>query len=216
VDLAARVTSAAELVPAGFTLETSQEPGRSVWTSSGAVPTLPIAEVRFDTAQPEFLRPVAVESSDDGTRWQRESSGEIYRMTERGQPRAALNVRVREKSAAYWRITVHNRNDVPLADLHPVLETVPRRVIFRPELGRAYRLVYGNPRATRPQYELARLIDASALDTATIAKLGDAQQNASYTDPAPWTERHPVVLWSALGVALAGLGVLAVRTLQTG
>ncbi|MEP7310814.1 MAG: DUF3999 family protein [Acidobacteriota bacterium] len=216
VDLAARVTSAAELMPAGFTLETSQESGRSIWTSTGAVSTLPIAEVRFDTAQPEFLRPVVVESSDDGTRWQRESSGEIYRMTERGQPRTALNVLVPEKSAAYWRITVHNRNDAPLADLHPVLQTVPRRVVFRPELGRTYRLVYGNPRATRPQYELARLVDASALDAATIARLGDARQNASYADPAPWTERHPVVLWSALGIAVAGLGFLAVRTLQGG
>ncbi len=216
VELAARVASAAELAPAGFTLETSQEPGRSIWTSRGAVSTLPIAGVRFDTEQPEFLRPVVVESSDDGTRWQRESSGEIYRMTERGQPRTALDVRVPEKSAAYWRITVHNRNDAPLADLHPVLQTIPRRVVFRPEPGRAYRLVYGNPRATRPEYEMARLIDASALDAATLARLGDARQNASYADPAPWTERHPVVLWSALGIALAGLGFLAVRTLQTG
>jgi len=216
VDLAARVTSAAELVPAGFTLETSQEPERSIWTSSGAVATLPIAEVRFDTAQPEFLRPVVVESSEDGARWQRESSGEIYRMTERGQPRTALNVRVPEKSAAYWRITVHNRNDAPLADLQPVLQTVPRRVVFRPELGRSYRLVFGNPRATRPQYELARLVDASALDAATTARLGDARPNASYADPAPWTERHPEVLWSALGVALAAVGFLAVRTLRTG
>jgi len=216
VTLAARVTSGAELVSAGFALETIQEPGRSIWRSTAAVPTLPIADVRFDTTQPEFLRPVVVESSDDGTRWQRESSGEIYRMTERGQPRTALNVQVPEKSAAYWRVTVHNRNDAPLADLQPVLQTVPRRVIFRPEPGRAYRLVYGNPRATRPQYELARLIDANTLDTATMARLGDVQQNASYADPAPWTERHPIVLWSALGIALAVLGFLAVRTLQTG
>ncbi len=164
VELAARVPSAAELVPAGFTLSSrGQEPGRSIWTSSGAVSTLPIAEVRFDTAQPEFLRPVVVESSDDGTRWQRESSGEIYRMTERGRPRAALNVRVPEKSAAYWKITVHNRSDAPLVDLRPILQTVPRRVVFRAEPGRAYQLVFGNSRAPRPRYEMARLVDASAL-----------------------------------------------------
>jgi hypothetical protein len=172
--------------------------------------------VQFDTAQPEFLRPVVVESSDDGSRWQRESSGEIYRMTERGQPRTALTVRVPEKSAAYWRVTVHNRNDAPIADLGPTLQTIPRRAIFRPASGRTYRLLYGNQRATPPQYELARLIDASALDAATTARLGNVQQNAGYADPAPWTERHPVLLWSALTIAVASLGLLAVRTLNAG
>jgi hypothetical protein len=63
---------------------------------------------------------------------------------------------------------------------------------------------------------LARLVDASALDAATLARLGDARQNADYADPAPWTERHPVVLWCALGIAVAGLALLAVRTLRTG
>ena len=137
-------------------------------------------------------------------------------MVERGQPRAALNVRGPEKSAAYWKITVHNRNDAPLIDLHPILQTVPRRVVFRSEPGRTYRLVYGNQRATRPQYEMERLVDASALDAAAVARLGDAQRNASYADPAPWTERHPIVLWGALGIALGVLGFLAVRTLRTG
>jgi hypothetical protein len=77
-------------------------------------------------------------------------------------------------------------------------------------------LVFGSSRAQPPQYEMTRLVDADALDGATVARLGAAQQNAGYTDPAPWTERHPIVLWCALGIALAVLGFIAVRTMQTG
>ena len=41
------------------------------------------------------------------------------------------------------------------------------------------------------------------------ATVGTEQLNAGFVDSAPWTERHPWLLWTALAVAVLVLGGLA-------
>jgi len=38
--------------------------------------------------------------------------------------------------------------------------------------------------------------------------------NVGYLSPEPWSERHPALLWLALAVAVAVLGLLALRALR--
>ena len=90
----------------------------------------------------------------------------------------------------------------------------PWRVIFRQELGHSYRLLYGNSRARAPEYDLAKFTDRKALEAAAPGSLGPEELNAGYADPRPWSERHPQVLWLALGLAVVVLGALAVRALR--
>jgi hypothetical protein len=61
---------------------------------------------------------------------------------------------------------------------------------------------------------MARLTDAAELDAASSGSLGATEANPAYRDQAPWSERHPWVLWVALGLAVIVLGGLAVRTLR--
>jgi hypothetical protein len=189
-------------------------PRRSVWQSP-AGPPRSISEIRFETAQKAFVRPVTVEWSDDGKVWRRAGAGEISRTVEGGQPRESLSVAFEERRAAEWRISVHDGNDTAVPDLVPAAFATPRRVVFNQEPGRRYTLIYGHARASAPQYDLSRLTDEAVLDAAVDAGLGPAITNANYSDPAPWTEQNPIVVWVALLVAVAVLGWLAVRALKS-
>ncbi|HUL74403.1 MAG TPA: DUF3999 family protein [Vicinamibacterales bacterium] len=212
-DVVREVVTAAERVPADIPLAAApSDRSLTVWTA--ASPAIPISEVRFEAAQDAFYRPVSVEASDDGERWSYVASGEIVRATEGGKPRASLAVEFPERGSGHWRVTVHNRSDAPLVGLGATLYTTPRHVVFRQEPGQSYRLLYGNARATAPQYDLARSIDPALVASASRVSLGPAVENATYANPAPWTEQHQVVLWLALGAAVLVLGGLAVRTLR--
>lgn len=202
-------------IDAGFAPDTPR-PRKTTWVSTADVSGDWVTELRVDGTPDAFDRPVSVEVSQDGRAWQPIASGEIFRRTERGVVRAASAVRIPETQAAHWRVTIDDRSDAPLAGVRPVLYVTPRRVVFRQEPGRRYALIYGNAKATRTDYEFARLTDADAIDAATPARLGAEAENEAYADPAPWTERHPVVLWAALGFAVLVLGLIALRTLRTG
>jgi hypothetical protein len=203
----------AERVPAGVTLSAGSGAAQSsVWTADA--PPLPMSEVRFETPQQSFYRPVSVEASDDGTSWTRVASGEILRTVEAGQPREALSVGFSEFTAAHWRVTVFNRNDTPLTEVRAELYTTPRHVVLQQAAGRQYRLIYGNPRVNAPQYDLARTIAADTAGSRVPATVGAEIENTGYANPAPWTEQHQSILWAALAVAILVLGALAVRTMR--
>ncbi len=102
-----------------------------------------------------------------------------------------------------------------MAGLVPELYETPRRIVFRQEPGRSYRVVYGHSRVSAPSYDLARLTDPKAIDAAAAGTLGPEAVNPDYVDPAPWTERHPILLWIVLAVVVLALGALAVRALQS-
>lgn len=190
------------------------EQGRWV-TDLGAV-AVPVSEVRFEVEQREFHRPVQVSVSQDGQTWELAGTGEIYRysVAPAGPSQESLRVTFSESSGRYWRVTVFNRNDAPLATVRLELYATPRRLVWRQEPGVTYRLLYGNSRVKPPEYELARLTDAKALESLAVARLAAEEFNPGYVDPQPWTERHPVVLWVALGLAVAVLTVLSLQALR--
>jgi hypothetical protein len=213
--VAREVATAPDLTPAPVTFGLSASPSsdRSVYTSSPPTPGLNIGELRFATSDPLFERPVLVESSDDGRTWARAMETAIYR-TQAPAPAESVSVRVDTGSASYWRVTIYNRDDQPLRDLKIAPFEMPRRIVFRNEPGRAYRVLAGNARTDRPQYDLARTVSPEALDVAVAASVGAPALQAGYEDPRPWTEQHPIVLWGAVGFAVLVIGALALRTMR--
>jgi hypothetical protein len=191
-----------------------RDPRRSIWQSPAGAAPRSVSEIRFETSQQGFFRPVTIESSADGKLWLQAGAGDISRTTDGGRTQESLSVDFPERHAAEWRVSVFNGNDAPIADLVPSALATPRRVVFRQEPGRRYTLLYGHSRASAPQYDLARVTDEKALDGAAEARLGATVTNEAYDDPAPWTERNPLVIWAALAIAVVVLGVLAVRALK--
>jgi hypothetical protein len=90
-----------------------------------------------------------------------------------------------------------------------------RFVLFHPKENRSYRLIYGNARASAPQYDLARTLHIQPNEVMLHPSVFDEELTSNYTDPRPFTERHPNLLWLALAIAVVLLSYAALRALRT-
>src|SRR5262249_48941031 len=106
-------------------------------------------------------------------------------------------------------------NDAPLSAVRISLGMRLRYAVFHPRENHSYRLIYGNVRAAAPQYDLARTLHIQPNEQLLHLNLGPEEPTPNYADPRPFTERHPTLLWLALGLAVVLLGYAALRALRT-
>ncbi len=212
-----------ELLPAGgvplmamLLPDSAGPPSQTQWTVDLGSSTIPVAEVHFGTTQPEFYRAVRILTSADAKEWQSAGGGEIYRYSVGGKIEESLLVRCYEIwGPRYWRVEVLNGNDAPLTAVRVSLALASRFVLFKPKPQRAYRLIYGNARATAPQYDLARTLRLQPNEEMQHPNLGVEEPTSNFADPRPFTERHPNLLWLAVGIAVVLLAYAALRALRS-
>jgi len=204
-------------IPAAFTAEKSSDPTESFWRAALASPNQPVSEAELRTDSAEFYRGVRVSSSVDGKEWSYWGSGVIYRYKQDDKTRESLRIEFPEISGdRFVRVEVINGNDQPLANVSLTLAAVPRTLLFKQTAGQDYRLLYGNEKAGRPQYDLAHYLEfGPSKPVYRTLTLGPEQETVNYRDPRPFTERHPEVLWSALGLAIVLIGLTALKTLRS-
>jgi hypothetical protein len=175
----------------------------------------PVDEADFETAQPAFARQALIFSSTNDQDWKQAGDGAIYRTVHGTLPAERLSVTFPPRRARFWRVELRNENDPPLAGLRLRLSMTPRRIVFREEPARSYRLLYGQSEAPAPQYDLAQAMSEETLRAAPlIASVAGEQTNADWVDPRPWSEKHSAVLWVATLLAVMILGLAAVRALR--
>jgi Protein of unknown function (DUF3999) len=203
-------------IPASFSPSNLSAPGESAWQANLHSASLPVSEVRFSSDSQEFYRAVRLAGSQDGKLWSYISSGTIYRYLQGDKVRESLHIDFPEAVGnSFLRIEVVNGDDQPLANVKIALFGIPRILLFKQEAGRTYRVLYGNERARAPRYDLARYLDFGPPKPAyRILPLGGEELTSNYADPRPFTERHPVLLWLALAIAVLLLGYTAMRTLR--
>jgi hypothetical protein len=204
-------------IAASFSPVSIPAAGESAWQADVESSSLPVSQVRFSTDTDEFYRAVRILGSQDGKQWSYVSSGTIFRYREGDKVRQSLQLDFPEcQGDPFLRIEVVNGDDRPLANLKFALYGLPRLLVFRQEAGRPYRVLYGNQKARAPQYDLAHYLDAGPPKPAyRILTLGGEELTSNYADPRPFTERHPILLWLALALAVILLAYTAVRTLRT-
>src|SRR5713101_6771669 len=186
------------------------------WKVDVGSATIPVARFNFDTTQPEFYRALRLLNCTDQKEWQSVGGGEIHRFLVDGKTEESLSVQCYEMwGPRYWRVEVLNASDAPLSEVRLSLTMPLRFVLFHPGQDRSYRLIYGNFRATAPQYDLARTLHIQANEAMAHLGLGAEEATSNYADPRPFTERHPKLLWIALGLAIVLLGYAALRALRT-
>lgn len=193
-------------------MDVRHEGGDTIVNLDSGTAHLPINEIRIDTTTPSFLRDISVQASDDGSAWRDAGTGTVSR---RARVSSNAIVRFDEMQGRYWRVRVHDANDPPLSSLRAELWGAPTRLLFEARGRAPYTLIYGSARAVQPQYDLSQRVSDPNLIRAKYVRLSAATTNASYVDQAPWSERHPELLWVALGVAILGVGFVAFRTLRT-
>jgi hypothetical protein len=204
-------------VPSGFQLASSDDTTETAWSSSLASGRIPVSRVQFETETTEFYRAVRISSSEDGKVWNYRGSGVIYRYKQGAAVRESLAIDFAEwPGNRLLRVDVINGNDQPLRNAKLSLFAVPRAIVFRPQPNTNYRVVYGNDRAGAAQYDLSHfLASGPAKPIYVLLSLGPEEATANYKDPRPFSERHPSVLWIALGIAIVLIGLTALKTLRT-
>jgi Protein of unknown function (DUF3999) len=204
-------------VPATFQLATSDDTTETAWATDLAASRVPVSRLRFTTDTPEFYRAVRIADSADGKLWNYRGSGVIYRHNRGATTRESLAIDFPERAENHLvRVEVINGNDQPLRNVTLSLFAVPRVVLFRPQANTEYRLLYGNDRASSPQYDLSHYLEIGPSKPVHLdLSLGPEEINAGYRDPRPFSERHPEVLWISLGIAIVLIGLTALKTLRT-
>jgi uncharacterized protein DUF3999 len=191
-------------------------PLQTQWTVDLQSAAIPLAELNFETDQREFYRAVRILTSADSKEWQPAGGGEIYRYSVAGRTEESLRVSSSELGGSrFWRVEILNGNDVSLSSVRISLTMSRRFALFRPRESRAYRLIYGNARAAAPQYDFARTLRIQPKEMILGLSLGPEEPTTNYDDPRPFTERHPNLLWFALGLAIVLLGYAAIRAMRT-
>src|SRR6266853_774946 len=148
------------------------------WTVDVGSATIPIARFNFETTQPEFYRAVRLLNSADLKEWQSAGGGEIHRFVVNGKTEESLGVSCYEMwGPRFWRVEVLNASDAPLSAVRLSLTMTLLFVLFHPRQDRSYRLIYGNFRATAPQYDLARTLHIQA--NKAMAHLGLVAEDAT-------------------------------------
>jgi hypothetical protein len=203
--------------PAAFAQQNASDPGESVWRTSLASLNQPLSQLEIKTDTPEFYRALRISGSADGSEWSYWGSGVIYRYKQEGATKELLRVEFPENTGnRFVRVEVINGNDQPLSNVSFELAATPRTLMFKHSDGQQYRLLYGNEKAAWPQYDLAHYLDSArtATQTYAVAALGPEEETANFRDPRPFSERHPEILWGALGVAIVLIGVTALKALR--
>lgn len=118
--------------------------------------------------------------------------------------------------SAQWTVTIENHDDPPIQMNSVRLEMLARRLCFDATAGSAYALYYGDSSLGAPIYDYASLFVLQQNPLA--AQLGPESGNPAYQprpDQRPFTEKHPILLWGALILVIASLGVVALRSFKT-
>jgi hypothetical protein len=195
------------------------EQKRSTVVTCDVPPAMPIDRIQFDVpaTHVNFRRPVSV-ANEKGIQV---AAGIIsrIRMNRAGTTAVAedLAVNVFGDYTARLTITIDNGDDPPIALDRIRPQSLERRLYFEPPAKANLKLYYGDENLASPVYDYAKFFREDP--NAALAQLAPEMLNAAYTgrpDDRPWSERHKGILWVAMLLALAVLGMLAIRGLRTG
>jgi uncharacterized protein DUF3999 len=188
----------------------------------------PFQRIDVDVAEPRFWRGVAIEARRDPPpprpgrplapiSWVPLGEACLYRYEEAGRRSEALSLQASGRERTI-RLRIRNRDDRPLEVRGVTVYAPVERIVFEAAPGRRFRLTYGVPDRTPPNYDLARTVgdDPSWAAAATVVRLGAATRHRATPGALPWTERHPALLWTGLVVAVAILGALTWRAVRAG
>ena len=185
----------------------------SAWSVDLQRPQVPVREVRFEVGPGEFVREVRIQSSRDAKMWGPQASGEIFRFSQDGHECEQLSVSTGAPQR-YVRVEILNGNDAPLRTT-PKLYVTPEQLVFEQEPGKNYRLIYGDPAAKAPLYDLRRRVSFQQMNASVEAQTGSEDVNSAWTDPRPWSETHEVVVWFGVAAAILLLAFTAIQSLRT-
>jgi hypothetical protein len=182
-----------------------------------------LEKVRMGSGTEAFARVVRLERSDDGTTWTGVAGGRAERYPD-GE--AQLEFDAHGERARFWRVSVDDADDLPLAALTVTLYAHEHTIVFPIARGRRYALTFGDPDREAPSYDLSAILRndrrrAQPASLGPLVKLSSAPavKPRFPVAPSPPAERRrrigerlPAL---AFGIVVCVLGWFALRLLRT-
>jgi len=196
--------------------ETPQQKGHLTVIVCHVVEKAPLSRftIHVTPEQANFRRTVSVEDSKEV----QIANGEISRLrvNRTGTLVTSEGLSVDASgSAGQITLNIDNADNPPLTITSVEPQAFERRVYFDPQGKTSLRLYYGDDRLSAPVYDYARFFRLDSLPAQ--AQLGAGLHNAAYSgrpDERPWSDRHPVILWGAMLLAVIVLAALALQGLR--
>ncbi len=166
----------------------------------------PITEFDLETTSSNFSRPVRVEVPAERGGWREVGRGKVSIIEYDEFGDRSTTIAFPEQRAAEYRIVIINEDNPPLENLGVSARGNVYRAVFLAEAGRAYRLVYGSPKARRPDYDAAAVLAPLRArgHRPVEAELGPPMEMTAAEPPASISEivGNPWLLGAAIVVLL--------------
>jgi hypothetical protein len=175
---------------------------------------VPTSRIEFQPAINNFHRQFEIARSNDRKIWFPVGDGEIIDVKIGGVKREQLFLNYDEIKARYLRIRVFNRDDQPFKLVEARVFGHPKRLLFRVDPGKSYRLFYGNQKETAPHYDLEQLLPYVKIEMLPVMSLDEEHgrlEAASQIIDQDEEKGHPAWLWVTLAVAALVIAVLIYR-----
>lgn len=175
---------------------------------------MPVDRIAFEIPanQVNFRRTVIVKD-DHGIEVARNAISRV-RMSRSGQTAVSetLSVDVPSAMSTDLGIVVENEDNAALEITSVQPLSIERRIYFDAQGKNSLKLYYGDAKLGQARYDYATFFHEDA--DAAQAALGPSHANPDYgprPDDRPWSEQHKAVLWAAMLIAIAALGLVAIR-----
>jgi hypothetical protein len=194
-----------------------QQKARATVIVCNVPPRVPLSRILFQVApaQVNFRRTVTVENA----KGEQETRGEITRVRVNRAGTLVTNEELAVNvggTPGQLTLSIDNGENPPLSILGAQPLSLERRVYFDPQGKTSLQLYYGDEKLSAPVYDYARFFHLEA--SPAQAQLESGAHNPQYTgrpDDRPWSERHIVILWAVMILAVITLAMLAIRGLRS-
>jgi hypothetical protein len=197
----------------------SEQVGRTTRIACDLDPGVPVGRVSFTVPAGlvNFRRTVSV-SDSQGTQLCRGSISRI-RMKSGGKEVVTEDLALSScpMKANQVVIEIENGDNTPLRVERTEPQSLERRIYFDPAGKTAISLYYGDEKLPPPEYDYANFFHKEP--DAVRAVIEAENSNPDYRgrpDERPWSERHKLVLWGSLLLAVLVLALLALKGLTSG
>ncbi len=168
---------------------------------------LPSNSLKISTPDVNFSREVALEGSNDNQNWQVVKYRDvIFSFSTAKFTGSKLEIDYPESNFRYLKLTIFNKDDKPINIIDISVSGILRRILFKYEPLKNYKLYYGNPDAHYPEYDIEALFPYLEIKDLPEAFLGAQIKNPLFEEilppPPPFTERYPWLLPTILTIVV--------------
>jgi hypothetical protein len=178
----------------------------------------PLDRLTIGTTDRNFQRSVLVQVKRGNDTWENWAQGTVFNFDTATMHESQLGIDMPEIATREFRLVFKNQDSPPISVTGVTGAGYRRLLVYKPQADQKLYLFWGNPRAQKPQYDLAGSVSKQDLDELPITRLGQARPNTKFAGNAarlPFSERYKYPLYLIVTLVIAGLIFLQYRVFRS-